>query len=508
MAMNTKQWWLLAIGASLVLASCGEGTEVEGPNTDNGAVFAPPLENLDTLLDGAPENASLQNEAKGDEVFAPTNYDLIALQSPTANQGSRGVCSIFAAVALMEHLYIKEGTYPDKDFSEQYLQWSAKFEVNSFPNTSGSSSTYNLRAISDFGIVEEAFWPYESRPWGASDDERCVGDEAERPTECHTNGHPPQEAVDAEKWKLPSSRWISTRERDIKAIMKNKGTAVVAGGDFFYQSWNHGASSLPTNSEYARKGYVLYPNEADKADSRERPAGHAFLLVGWDDTLTVERLDENGEVMLDENGEPLTETGFFIFKNSWGTGSWGTDHADERMPDGYGYISYRYVEEFLSARATDIPVFEEPEPEPEPNPDDVCGETLSCREDSCVDSPLCDGEWESFSNLDEFEIPDNDPNGVISTIEVPGEGPAMEVQVDYIIEHSYAGDLEVRLFIPSGEHVVLQEADQAAGTELEGSFIVTSLQGEETGGNWSLQVVDSFGADTGVVLGWQLTILR
>ncbi|WP_164856128.1 proprotein convertase P-domain-containing protein [Lujinxingia sediminis] len=504
MAMNTKKWWLLAIGTSLVLASCGEGTEVEGPTTDNSAVFAPPLESLDTLLDGAPENASLQNEAKGDEVFEPTNYELLALQSPTANQGSRGVCSIFAAVALMEHLYIKEGTFPDKDFSEQYLQWSAKFEVNSFPNTSGSSSTYNLRAISDFGIVEEAFWPYESRPWGASNDERCAGDEAERPTECHTNGHPPQEAVDAEKWKLPSSRWISTRERDIKAIMKNKGTAVVAGGDFYYQSWNHGASSLPTNREYARKGYVLYPNEADKTDSRARRAGHAFLLVGWDDTLTVERLDEKGEVMLDENGEPMTESGFFIFKNSWGTGSWGTDHADERVPDGYGYISYRYVEEFLSARATDLPVFEEPEPEPEP----VCGDTLSCADDACIDSPLCEGEPATFSSDAELAIPDDDANGVLSTIEVTGQGPALEVSVDVLVAHSFIGDLEVRLIHPNGDSIVLRQADGAAGEDFFESYQADAFVGLEAAGSWSLQVIDAFGADTGSLLGWDLTLVR
>ncbi|RAL21226.1 hypothetical protein DL240_13925 [Lujinxingia litoralis] len=502
MAKNTRQWWWVALGASLVLAGCGEGVDVEGANPDHGELFAPPLENLDTLMEGAPDNATLPGEAKGDEVFAPTFYDLIEQQSPTANQGSRGVCSIFAAVALMEHLYIKEGTYPDKDFSEQYLQWSAKFEVGSFPNTSGSSSRYNLQAISEYGVVEEAYWPYESRPWGASNDERCVGSEADRPTECHTNGHPPEEAVEAPKWKLPTSRWLSTRERDIKAVMKNKGTAVVVGGDFYYQAWNHGASSLPTNREYARKGYVLYPNEADKTASRQKRAGHAFLLVGWDDTLSVERVDENGQVMLDESGEPLTESGFFIFKNSWGTGSWGTDHADERMPDGYGYISYRYVEEFLSARAAELPVFEEPEPDP------VCGETLSCADESCIDSPLCEGEPARFSSEEEVAIPDNDPQGALSTIEVIGTSNVLAASVDVLITHPYVGDLSIELIHPSGDSVVLREANGQAGADLFETYHLTDFVGLSAEGNWSLKVVDHAGTDEGALLGWDLTLVR
>ncbi len=94
------------------------------------------------------------------------------LQSPVKSQGSRGVCSIFSTVALMEHLYLKEGTLADPDFSEQYLQWSAKFEVGSFPNTSGSNANSNLRAINRFGIVDEQAWPYESQPWKSGDDER------------------------------------------------------------------------------------------------------------------------------------------------------------------------------------------------------------------------------------------------------------------------------------------------------------------------------------------------
>ena len=35
---------------------------------------------------------------------------------------------------------------------------------------------------------------------------------------------------------------------------------MVVGLTFFYQSWNHRKSELPTNSDYWDEGYVLYPN--------------------------------------------------------------------------------------------------------------------------------------------------------------------------------------------------------------------------------------------------------
>ena len=41
--------------------------------------------------------------------------------------------------------------------------------------------------------------------------------------------------------------------------MSTKRTAVVIGGTFFYQAWNHGASSLPVSNTYKRKGLPPTP---------------------------------------------------------------------------------------------------------------------------------------------------------------------------------------------------------------------------------------------------------
>ncbi len=373
--------WALVVG--LTLSACADEQSADNDEEDdlptNQDVTAP-LEDLDTLTEGAPDNDELRQEARADETF-PASHDLLETQSPVSDQGGRGICSVFATVGLMEHLYIKAEDKPNPEFSEQYLQWSAKKEVGSFPNSSGSNARSNIDAISQYGVVEEELWEYEDSPWGAQDDEECQG--SDRPTYCYTNGNPPEEAVDAPKYKLPSGRWISTRTRDIKAHMYNKGEGVQVGGDFYYQAWNHGGSSLPTNQDYWREGYVLYPNDDDIEASLEDRVGHSILLVGWDDNLEVERVDGDGEVIVDEDGEPETEQGFFIFKNSWGTGSFGVNNPHG---DGYGFISYDYVEEFKTGRVAGTP-------EPEHVPDEVLGDDPECTtSDDCDGGKICNDE--------------------------------------------------------------------------------------------------------------------
>jgi len=185
--------WMKYVSTGILLASASlwaacssdEGSvdkRSEVTNEDGDA----PLSNLDDLTAGAPSKADLPEEGKADAVYPPTYFDLVKLQSPVKSQGSRGVCSIFASTAHMEHLYIAEGTIKTPDFSEQFLQWSVKNEVKAFRNTEGSSASENLRAIYQFGIVEEAAWPYESTKWSSYNHPECSGEDS-LPTECYTN---------------------------------------------------------------------------------------------------------------------------------------------------------------------------------------------------------------------------------------------------------------------------------------------------------------------------------
>ena len=65
----------------------------------------------------------------------------------------------------------------------------------------------------------------------------------------------------------------------------------------------------------------------------------------------VAALGTDGKLLTDSQGNPLMEKGFFIFKNSWGKGSFGVDNPHG---DGYGYISYKYVAE-LNAYVSGLP---------------------------------------------------------------------------------------------------------------------------------------------------------
>jgi hypothetical protein len=53
------------------------------------------------------------------------------------------------------------------------------------------------------------------------------------------------------------------------------------------------------------------------------------------------------------------ETGFYIFKNSWGTDRFGVNN---QYGQGYGLIAQRYIESFGTAYVTDVPQIQPPPP--------------------------------------------------------------------------------------------------------------------------------------------------
>jgi C1A family cysteine protease len=341
-----------ALAALAALASgCAPDAALLAPETggDPGpTVEVPPLSPLAPLMLGVPRNGSIPSARNLDATF-PARFDLAAVQSPVKHQGQRGTCSIFSTVGLMEHLYIKAGQ-PGHDFSEQYLQWSTKFQLGAFTRTPGSNAYQNVWAIHDYGIPEESAWPYEAVQWNETNDPACVGEEDTQPTRCFTNGAPPESALAAPRFSLPYGHFINTA--DIKQHLTSKGTDVVVAMEIFYQAWNHGASKIPVNLQDRWDGIVRYPNPLDIEKSREHAAGHSILIVGWDDDLEFQARDTEGQLVVDAEGRPVMEKGFYIFKNSWGTASFGYYNTYGR---GYGYLSMRYVHEYGSAFVIDPP---------------------------------------------------------------------------------------------------------------------------------------------------------
>ena len=493
------------LSSSLLLAAAACGAELgsdEGRGLDND----PPLARRDDLFAGAPKSDDIAREFKADEVLPAVFSDLVALQSPVKSQARRGVCSIFSTVGLMEHLYLAAGA-GTKDFSEQYLQWSAKNEIGAFTNTSGSSASVNLQAINRFGIPEESAWPYEQDQWTVANDPECDpmadGDEDDEgmPTKCYTNGEPPAAAVDAPKFKLPFGRFLSVF--DVKSHIFTRHTAVIADLDFFYQAWNHRKSTLRTNPGNWDQGFVLFPNAKDQQVSLEKRAGHSIVLVGWDDTLEVPTVDENGDPVIGEDGNPVVERGFYIFKNSWGTAGFGIDNT---FGPGFGYISQRYVEEFGSIRVSDLPQVQPLVEDCDNGSDDDGDGDVDCDDSTCTQDPICQGGGTEIviDGQGGVSIPDNDPAGISSAATATEGGTIKALTVDVNIDHTFKGDLRVSLHKGS-QAVVLHDRSGGGADDIVQSFDVGAFDGQDLAGEWRLVVVDTANQDVGTLVSWSLS---
>lgn len=461
--MKTKRYLAIMLLAAACADDPGAGDPAD-PIEDEA-----PLGSYEGIVGGAPKNDSLPDENKADAVYPSTFSELVAVQSPVKSQGSRGVCSIFATAALMESLYIKAGQ-PNPDFSEQFLQWSVKNEVGAYRNTSGSNAAENLEAIADFGIPAESAWPYEAQQWSAPAHPQCAGDEKNFPTECFTNGEPPQTAMAAPRLRLPQGRWLNTNS--MKAHLTTKKTGVQVGFDFFYQAWNHRRSTLPVNAEAWSKGYVLAPNADDVTESHKQRAGHSVLIVGWDDTLEVPIVDKDGKQVLGANGKPKTEKGFWIFKNSWGTTGFGIQNP---YGAGYGFLSMKYVASYGSAYVTDAPQ---------------------------LGSPTGSDHFEAAPAL---AIPDGSAAGIASTITLPAGAAIGTLQVTVDISHGYIGDLTVSL-AHSGKVVTLHQQSGGSAKDLKKTFTVPAFTGADRAGAWTLKVVDNATDDTGRLNSWAIDL--
>ncbi|HSD89450.1 MAG TPA: proprotein convertase P-domain-containing protein, partial [Kofleriaceae bacterium] len=253
---------------------------------------------------------------------------------------------------------------------------------------------------------------------------------------------------------------------------------VGVGMTFFYQSWNHRRSTIPVDAELWRKGIVTYPNDKDKSESAMHRAGHAIEIIGWDDDMEVPMRDGDGKPVLDANGQPKKEKGFWLFKNSWGTASFGVDHP---YGAGYGWLSMRYVKEYGSAVVGEVPTLDNPMP-----------------------PPPSGGTMHTYAAMPAAAIPDNSPAGVSSTIEVTDTGTLGEVKVTTDITHTYRGDLKVTLSHGTTSQVIFDRSGGSAD-DLKQSFTVTGLSGDLAGA-WTLKVEDTAGQDVGTLNSWTLDV--
>ncbi len=120
---------------------------------------------------------------------------------------------------------------------------------------------------------------------------------------------------------------------------------------------------------------------------------------------------------------------------------------------------------------------------------------------------LCDPDPDptetNYSNTERIEIPDNQPEGVASTINVPDEFKVGSLQVELDINHTYIGDLKVVLSHAGSSYTLWNRAGGSA-ENIRDTFSAGGFNRADAAGEWTLQVSDHAGADVGRLNGWTL----
>lgn len=121
-------------------------------------------------------------------------------------------------------------------------------------------------------------------------------------------------------------------------------------------------------------------------------------------------------------------------------------------------------------------------------------------------APPPDPTTQRFESAAPVEIPDNDPAGATSTIEVPAEVTSGTVTVELALAHTWVGDLTITLE-HGGQQAVLW--DQAGGSDhdIRQSFTPEAFAGTSPAGVWTLHIVDGAARDVGSLESWAVIVV-
>ncbi len=111
-----------------------------------------------------------------------------------------------------------------------------------------------------------------------------------------------------------------------------------------------------------------------------------------------------------------------------------------------------------------------------------------------------------------IQIPENDPTGIISKIDLAQPGRVKDIKVGVDISHTYINDLTVKLLSPSDKEVNLHNRTGGNQDNIQQEYSLTThpalanLLDEDVSGTWKLAVADHFGADVGKLNKWEIEI--
>jgi subtilisin-like proprotein convertase family protein len=112
-------------------------------------------------------------------------------------------------------------------------------------------------------------------------------------------------------------------------------------------------------------------------------------------------------------------------------------------------------------------------------------------------------ETKSWTSDEEMDIPDNDTAGISTSITVSDSGVIRSLKVSVFIEHTYCGDLIVKLKNGTQEQT-LHNREGGSADDLVKEFPLNSFNGASITGDWTLFVSDNAGIDLGQLVSWEM----
>jgi M6 family metalloprotease-like protein len=110
-------------------------------------------------------------------------------------------------------------------------------------------------------------------------------------------------------------------------------------------------------------------------------------------------------------------------------------------------------------------------------------------------------------------IPDDDPAGARSPLDVAATGVLTGLTVTVDILHPFIGDLQVNLIAPDGTSVRLRDREGGSSDDLHATYDsgragspLAALHGKPAAGRWTLHVVDTARRDTGRLNQWKIDV--
>ena len=217
----------------------------------------------------------------------------ITQMPPVRDQGQRGTCVAFAALAIVEHYQETQNAY--QDMSEQFLYWNCK-QNDGKPQGYGTFLANATPLLERDGCCLEPTWPYNPTI--------VPGNEGQ---------DPPPSGAQAQALQYKVTPYHQLAPTSVQALKNELARQRCVAFDIpVFNSWYQ-------SSEVARTGELTMPIP------NELPVGgHAMCLVGYEDDPTDDQLGG----------------GKFILRNSWGTTAWAYQSA---FQPGYGTIPYAYL---------------------------------------------------------------------------------------------------------------------------------------------------------------------